>query len=282
MLELIQQNETAIRLTVFLGVFLLLAAWEISSPLRTLTTARTKRWFNNIALIITGTLLLRFVFPTAAIGIAILIEKNHWGILNYNQVPDGLRLILAIILLDLSIYFQHVMFHTLPLLWRFHSVHHSDHELDVTTGLRFHPFEILISMLVKFMTIAALGAPVLAVIIFEIILNATSMFTHSNIRINSTLERIIRWAFVTPNMHWSHHSVVENETNSNFGFNLSIWDRIFGTYLDAPASGTDGLTLGLTQFNDHPKWRRFRWLLYMPFVTEVTSYAINQRRKNNA
>lgn len=279
MADFINQYESAIRLGVFLGVFFLLAMWEISSPLRSLRESRKKRWFNNLLIIITGSLLLRFVFPTAAVGIALVVEENHWGILNYSQLPVTFHFILAVILLDLSVYFQHVMFHTLPLFWRFHCVHHTDHELDVTTGLRFHPIEILISMLVKFMTIAALGTPVLAVVTFEIILNVMSMFTHSNVQINKKFERILRWFIVTPHMHWSHHSVVENETNSNFGFNLSIWDRIFGTYLQKPAGGLENITLGLSQYNEDPKWQSFRWLLYMPFVAKIESYAINLRHK---
>jgi len=277
MADFLYQYEYITRLSVFIGIFLLMALWEIIVPYRKLDESRKSRWFNNIAMIITGSLLLRFVFPAAAIGIAVVTENNQWGILNYNQLSDSARFILAIVLLDLSVYFQHVMFHTLPLFWRFHCVHHTDHALDVTTGLRFHPFELLISMLVKFVTITALGAPVLAVVVFEVILNAMSMFTHSNININKKAERIIRWVFVTPDMHRVHHSIVENETNSNFGFNLSIWDRIFGTYLKEPAGGSENVIFGLSQFSSDLKWRSFRWLLYMPFVTVINSYAINRR-----
>ena len=178
--------------------------------------------------------------------------------------------------MDLSLYFQHVMFHSLPLFWRFHRVHHSDLDCDITTGLRFHPFEILISMLIKFLTIAALGIPVLTIVVFEITLNAASMFTHSNIKIPVKIESMLRWFIVTPDMHRIHHSTNENETNSNFGFFISFWDHLFGTYINQPEAGHINMQIGLNEFRE-PKWQDLRWLIYLPFVSKIKSYAINKR-----
>jgi sterol desaturase/sphingolipid hydroxylase (fatty acid hydroxylase superfamily) len=182
--------------------------------------------------------------------------------------------------MDLAIYFQHVMFHSLPLFWRFHRVHHSDLDCDITTGLRFHPFEMVISILFKFVVIIMIGAPVITVVIFEIILNAASMFTHSNIKIPINFERILRWFFVTPDMHRTHHSIHENETNSNFGFFISSWDRLFDTYISQPQDGHEKMELGLDAFRE-PKWQNLRWLIYLPFVAKIKGYAINKRNIEN-
>ncbi len=277
MQELWSEYEALIRISSFAIVLVLLLVWERLAPRRPLSQPRMVRWWANIGLILWGTVLVRFVFPTAAVGIAVMVEQNGWGLLNYIQLPYAARVLVAFVLLDTSVYFQHVMFHVLPLLWRFHRVHHTDLDLDVSTGVRFHPVEILISMLVKFMTIAALGAPMLAVVIFEIVLNASSMFTHSNIRMPALMERVIRWVFVTPDMHRIHHSVSENETNSNFGFNISLWDRLFGTYRHAPRLGQEDMVLGLDNFHE-PRWQSLRGLLYLPFVSRVQGYAVNQRR----
>ena len=275
--ELFFEYETVIRFGSFIGLFVLLAIWEISSPKRVLHHARHFRWFNNFSLIILSNLLVRFVIPTAAVGIALAVEENQWGLLYYLELPILIHFIAAFVLMDLSLYFQHVMFHALPMFWRFHRVHHSDLDFDISTGLRFHPFEMVISILIKFITIASLGVPVFAVVIFEIVLNAASMFTHSNIKIPLGLERVIRWLIVTPDMHRIHHSVIENETNSNFGFFISVWDRMFGTYIRNPQKGHTEMKIGLNN-SQEAKWQNLRWLIYLPFVSKVNAYAINQRK----
>lgn len=281
MTDLIYRNEATIRLIVFASCFALLVLWEWFNPRRELTQSKFRRWVTNVALVVTSTVLVRFAVPTAAIGIAYLVEQKQWGLANYFDLPMSVKILITFVLLDLAIYSQHAMFHVLPTMWRFHRVHHSDLDCDVTTGLRFHPVEILFSILIKIMVIMLLGAPVLAVILFEIVLNVMSMFTHSNIHLNETFERMLRWIIVTPDMHRVHHSSRENETNSNFSFHISLWDRIFGTYTAAPAAGHQGMTIGLDQFRA-PEWQSFKGLIYMPFVTRVRGYAINYRDTLNA
>ena len=253
-----------------------MALWEWVAPKRELTQAKFKRWFNNIALVVCSTVVVRVLVPTAAIGVAYFVEQEHIGLINHFDMPLWLKVLVALIILDITIYFQHVIFHVLPILWRFHRVHHSDLDIDITTGVRFHPVEILISIVIKFATIAALGAPVLAVIIFEALLNLMSMFTHSNIKLNSTFERILRWFIVTPDMHRVHHSIRENETNSNFAFNISLWDRIFATYVAEPKAGWKNMVIGLDMYRE-PSWQNFYGLIKMPFATGIDGYAINYR-----
>ena len=276
MINFIYQNEAIIRLSVFLGGFSLLALWEWLTPKRQLTQIKLKRWFNNISLVTLSTVIVRFIVPTAAISIAYLTEQNHWGIANALDIPFTIKVVLTFILLDLAIYIQHTIFHVLPILWRFHRVHHSDLDCDVTTGLRFHPIEILLSILIKFVAITSIGAPVLAVILFEVVLNLMSMFTHSNIRLNTKFEPILRWFIVTPDMHRLHHSSRENETNSNFSFNISLWDRIFGTYISKPHISQQEIIIGLTRYRE-PEWQTLRGLISLPFNDKVHGYAINQR-----
>ena len=281
MINFIYENEAIIRLSVFLGGFSFLAVWEWLTPKRQLTQVKLKRWFNNLSLVISSTIIARLIVPTAAISIAYLTEQNQWGIANALDLPFITKVILTFILLDLAIYIQHTIFHVLPVLWRFHRVHHSDLDCDVTTGLRFHPIEILISILIKFIAITAIGAPVLAVIAFEVVLNLMSMFTHSNIRLNEKFERILRCFIVTPDMHRLHHSSRENETNSNFSFNISLWDRIFGTYISKPQGSHKEILIGLTRYRE-PEWQTFRGLISLPFNDVVHGYAINQRDTINA
>lgn len=276
MIDFIYQYEATIRLSVFLGGFSLLALWEWATPNRELTQVKLKRWFNNLALVVCSTVLVRVMVPTAAIGIAYLVEQNQWGIANAIELPFWLKVLFTFLLLDLTLYLQHAVFHVMPILWRFHRVHHSDLDCDITTGLRFHPVEILISILIKFIVIFALGAPVLAVIMFELVLNLMAMFTHSNIRLNNVFEHVLRWFIVTPDMHRIHHSIVENETNSNFSFNISLWDRIFGTYLADAKTGQQGIIIGLEQFRS-PEWQNFKGLITMPFTSAIRGYAINAR-----
>lgn len=282
MREFIFQYESIIRFGSFFGIFALLAIWEIASPKRKLLELRRFRWFSNIGLIVIANILIRFIVPTAAVGIALHAEQDQLGILNHHadSLSYAAHFIIAFILMDLAIYFQHVIFHALPMFWRFHRVHHSDLDCDITTGVRFHPFEIIISILFKFLIIISIGAPVLAVVVFEIILNAASMFTHSNIKIPTTIERIIRWLIVTPDMHRTHHSIDESETNSNFGFFISVWDRLFGTYIDKPKRGHIEMEIGLQDFRE-AKWQNLRWLIYLPFVSNIKSYAINKRNHKN-
>lgn len=209
-------------------------------------------------------------------GLALLAEERGWGLLNNVVLPHWVAILLAVLLLDLAIYLQHVMFHAIPMFWRLHMVHHADLDFDVTTGVRFHTIEIILSMCIKMALVMLLGPPAVAVVIFEVALNGTSLFNHGNVRLPINLDRYLRLFVVTPDMHRVHHSVVAHETNSNFGFNLPWWDRIFGTYRDQPAAGHDDMTIGLTQYRD-TKVTRLHWMLILPFVGKVGSYAINRR-----
>ena len=281
MIEYIYNNEPTIRLSIFLGAFSLLLGWEWIQPKRKPAVNKIKRWITNFLLIVSSTILVRFIVPTAAVGVAYLVEQNNWGFANYFALNNWLTIIITFVLLDFIIYFQHLTFHVLPVLWRFHRVHHSDTDCDVTTGLRFHPVEILFSIFIKFVAIIVLGAPVLTVIFFEITLNFMSMFTHSNIRLNKSFESILRWFIVTPDMHRIHHSTLENETNSNFAFHISLWDRLFGTYMAEPKYGQLNMKIGLDRFNED-KWQKFTGLLYMPLERSIRGYAINYRDTRNA
>jgi sterol desaturase/sphingolipid hydroxylase (fatty acid hydroxylase superfamily) len=255
-----------------------MAIWELAAPRRPLTQSKAVRWTNNVGLVFFNSFVARLVFPTAAVGMALFAREQGWGLLNYFQVPYALAVVGAVIALDFFIWLQHVMVHAVPVLWRLHRVHHADLDYDVTTGARFHPLEILLSMLIKFAVIVVLGPPVLAVILFEIILNATSMFNHSNVRMPAGLDRVLRLFVVTPDMHRVHHSVEDDETNSNFGFNLPWWDRLFGTYRDQPRGGHAAMTIGIRTFREG-KW--CSWLtgmLAMPFVGKISEYAINRRQ----
>jgi sterol desaturase/sphingolipid hydroxylase (fatty acid hydroxylase superfamily) len=254
-------TEPLIRLASFAGVFAVMAAWEFLAPRRPQAVGRWKRWPGNIGIVVIDTLAVQVLFPTAAVGVALIGQAQCWGLLNVIALPRGLEVAAAVVLLDLAIYFQHVLFHAVPVLWRLHRMHHADLEFDVTTGLRFHPIEIVLSMIIKIAVVAALGAPAIAVIIFEVLLNATSMFNHSNIRIAAGLELALRWLVVTPEMHRVHHSIDMRETNSNFGFSLPWWDRLLGTYRPQPAAGHNGMALGVKEFRDPAGLRLDRMLL---------------------
>jgi len=253
--------EPLIRLGVFAAVLALLMAWELLAPRRQPTVGRWRRWPGNVGVVLIDTLLVRLLFPTAAVGLALVAEAKGWGLLNLVAAPDWLALLATIILLDLIIYAQHVLFHAAPLLWRLHRMHHADLDIDVTTGVRFHPVEILLSMVIKLGAVVVLGAPALGVMIFEVLLNATSMFNHSNVRLPVGVDRWLRRILVTPDMHRVHHSIVARETNSNFGFNLPWWDWLFGTYRAQPAAGHVAMTIGLPQFRDPSELRLDRMLL---------------------
>jgi sterol desaturase/sphingolipid hydroxylase (fatty acid hydroxylase superfamily) len=242
--------EPAIRLGCFLGLLLLMALWEALTPRRPQTISRLLRWPNNLGLVLLDTLVVRLLFPLAGVGMAFLAQTEGWGLFNAVPMPAWLAAPVAVIVLDLTIYGQHVSFHVVPILWRLYRMHHADLEFDVTTGLRFHPGEILLSMAIKLAAVAALGAPPLAVLVFEVMLNATSMFNHGNVHLPLLLDRVLRLVVVTPDMHRIHHSIGRRETDSNFGFNLPWWDRLFGTYRAQPALGHVGMTLGIDRFRD--------------------------------
>lgn len=275
------EHELLIRLGFFFGIFAAVAFFESRYPRRP-TQHKAMRWLNNLGLIFLNGLILRLIFPAAAaaVGMAIIVEEGQWGLLNHYELHPVLTLLLAVIALDLIIYLQHVLFHSIPLLWRLHMVHHADLEYDLTTGLRFHPIEIVLSMVIKFAAIAALGAPVIAVIVFEILLNACAMFNHGNLRLPERLDRALRWIVVTPDMHRVHHSSIKNETNSNYGFSLSCWDRLFGTYRSQPSLGHEAMEIGLTQFRDRSRLT-LPWLLILPFIGKVGSYPINRSEEEN-
>lgn len=256
--------EPHIRLVAFAGIFLGMAVWEALLPRRKQQISRATRWPSNIGVVVIDTLCVRLLFPMSAVGLAALCESREWGLLNVWQVSGWLSVPLSIVLLDLVIYFQHVLFHAVPVLWRLHRMHHADLEFDVTTGSRFHPIEIILSMVIKLTVIAALGAPAVAVLIFEVLLNATAMFNHSNIRMPSRIDTALRLFVVTPDMHRIHHSVLLGETNSNFGFNLPWWDRLFGTYRRQPSGGHEGMTIGVEQIRNVEEQRLDR-MLTQPF-----------------
>ena len=276
--EWVLAHEVQIRLGFFLGVFTLMALWELIAPCRTPSTSKIIRWGNNLGLVFLNSLVLRLLFPAAAVGVAAFAENQNWGLFNYFDVNLLLATVASVIIMDAIIYLQHVMVHAVPLLWRLHRVHHADLDYDVTTGARFHPLEIILSMLIKFATILLLGPPVVAVVIFEVLLNATAMFNHGNVKLPSAVDRILRWLVVTPDMHRVHHSVEDDEANSNFGFNLPWWDRLFGTYRDQPRAGQKGMTIGIHKYRDPKQCSWLPGMLLFPFTGKVSGYAINRRQ----
>jgi sterol desaturase/sphingolipid hydroxylase (fatty acid hydroxylase superfamily) len=269
-------NEPLIRLAAFVGVFAAMAAWEVLAPRREQKLARMARWPGNIGIVFLDTILVRLVFPMTAVGLALVAEARAWGLFHALNLPAWVKVLLAVAALDLAIYLQHVLFHAVPALWRLHRMHHADLEIDVTTGARFHPIEILLSMGIKLGVVAALGAPTIAVLAFELMLNATSMFNHSNVRMPVWLDHALRWIVVTPDMHRVHHSIVVRETNSNFGFNLPWWDHLFGTYRGRPAAGHEGMTLGIEQFRA-PAEQRLDRMLTQPFRDDDKHYTLGRR-----
>lgn len=279
--QIVLAHEPGIRLACFLGVFGLIGGWELMAPRRQLTTSKALRWTNNLALVALDTVAVRLAFPLAGAGMAAFAAANGWGLLNHFHLPPLVAAPLAVVAMDFAIWLQHVMVHAVPALWRLHRVHHADLDYDVTTGARFHPLEIALSMLIKVGVISVLGPPVVAVVIFEVLLNATAMFNHGNIRLPLSLDRMLRWFIVTPDMHRVHHSVEDDETNSNFGFNLPWWDRLLGTYRDQPRAGHAEMTIGI---RDHRTPREVAYLdgmLVLPFRGPVDGYAINRRDWRN-
>jgi sterol desaturase/sphingolipid hydroxylase (fatty acid hydroxylase superfamily) len=253
--------EWAIRLAAFGAVIAAMVLWELAAPKRRLTLARGARWPGNLGVLVLDALLVRILFPTAVVGVALACERNGWGLFNVVALPWGFAVLASVILLDLAVYLQHVLFHAVPVLWRLHRMHHADLDIDVTTGTRFHPGEILLSLLIKFAVVALIGAPALAVLVFEVLLNATSMFNHGNVAMPPAADRIVRLFVVTPDMHRVHHSILRRETNSNFGFNFPWWDRLFRTYRPEPAQGHQAMTIGIENFRDPSELRLDRMLL---------------------
>lgn len=257
-------NETALRMGVFAAILLAMSVLEIALPRKALTQTKTRRWATNFLIVVLDSLLVRFTFPLVAVGAAFMAESKGWGLFHLVGLPDGLAAIAGFLFLDFAIYFQHVISHKVPLFWRLHQVHHADPDIDVSTALRFHPIEIMLSMVYKIALVFLIGIPPLAVLIFEIVLNGAAMFNHANVAIPQKIERWLRWFIVTPDMHRVHHSNEQHETDSNYGFNLSIWDRMFGTYIDQPGKGHDGMVIGL---RSHPgsKPTELAYSLLMPF-----------------
>jgi sterol desaturase/sphingolipid hydroxylase (fatty acid hydroxylase superfamily) len=277
MLQTLLQNETVIRLTAFFGVLAVVALAEIILPRRRLTASKLRRWASNLGIVFLNSLFVRLLLPATAAGFAVVAAQRGWGVFNVLDAPAWVGIIASVVFLDFAIYLQHVMFHAVPALWRLHRMHHADLDFDVTTGARFHPIEILLSMLIKFAVIAVIGAPAAAVIIFEVLLNATAMFNHGNFRLPAGLDRVLRLFVVTPDMHRVHHSIEDHETNSNFGFNLPLWDRLFGTYKDQPDAGHEAMTIGIRDYREPKLASDLPGMLILPFLGRVTGYAINRR-----
>ncbi|TRZ58064.1 MAG: sterol desaturase family protein [Rhodocyclaceae bacterium] len=276
--QLVAKYEIAVRLGCFFGIFGLMAIWEWVAPKRQLSASKAIRWANNLGIVVLNSFILRLVFPAAGVGMAVFAEAGRWGLLHHYLLPFWAAVVVSVVLLDFFIYLQHVMVHAVPILWRLHQVHHADLDFDVTTGARFHPIEIMLSMLIKFSIILLLGPPVLAVVIFEVLLNATSMFNHGNVQLPLGFDRVLRWLLVTPDMHRVHHSMEDDETNSNFGFSLPWWDRLFGTYRNQPRAGHEHMTIGIRTYRDK-KW--CSWLpgmLAMPFRGPAEDYSINRSK----
>ena len=265
------ENEALIRIGIFGGVFLVLAGWELGAPRRRLKASKPRRWTTNWAITILDVALVRILFPAAAVGAAWDAAEKGWGLFNVIGWPGWLTILLSVLLLDLLIYAQHVASHKIPVLWRIHRVHHTDRDVDVTTAIRFHPIEIALSMALKIGAVYALGTPAVAVIAFEVLLNGCAMFNHANIRIRPALDRYLRLAVVTPDMHRIHHSVRRRETDANYGFNVPWWDRLFGTYIAQPKDGHDNMRLGLDEYQDQ-RPTRLGWSLSLPFFS-------NRRKK---
>ena len=256
--------EIAVRVGCYAVVFAGMALWEWLAPRRRLTVGRRPRWPGNLGILAIDIIAVRLLVPAAAVGVALIAAARGWGLFNLLGLPAWTAIPVGVVALDLVIYTQHVVFHYVPVLWRLHRMHHADLDIDVTTGVRFHPLEILLSLAIKIAAVLSLGTPALAVLIFEVLLNATSMFNHSNVALPPRLDQLARWIVVTPQMHQVHHSIERAETDSNFGFNLPWWDRLFGTYRARPSAGEQGMTIGLPIFRDVAELGIVR-LLTQPF-----------------
>ncbi len=259
------EYELPLRMGFFFGVFMVMAFWEHLAPRRVLTVSKTKRWFNNISITFLDAIIIRMLFPLLAVGVAYKSAENEWGLFNMLAVSELAAGLVSVIFLDFVIYLQHVAFHVVSPLWRLHMMHHTDIDIDVTSGSRFHPIEICLSMVIKMAVVTVIGAPPWSVIVFEILLNGTAMFNHSNVYLPPGIDRILRLFIVTPDMHRVHHSVIIKETNSNYGFNLPWWDRLCGTYKAQPVKGHINMNIGLANFRDPRRLSR-PWMLIIPFL----------------
>jgi sterol desaturase/sphingolipid hydroxylase (fatty acid hydroxylase superfamily) len=275
--DFISQHEIWVRLSAFGGVLLAMGVWEWLAPFRATTVSKPVRWMNNLGLVGLGAVALRVVFPMAAVGVAVFAGERGWGVLPALGWGPLASAVVTIVVLDFVVWLTHVMVHALPILWRVHRVHHADLDYDTTTGLRFHPIEIVFSMIPKFVAIAVLGPSVAAVVAFEVLLNATAMFNHGNVRLPRAIDRIVRLVLVTPDMHRVHHSIHDDETNSNFGFSLPWWDRLFGTYRAQPRDGQRGMTIGIRSFRDPRQVVRLIGMLRMPFGRPPEGYTLDRR-----
>lgn len=265
--DFLLQNEASVRIAIFAGMLAIMGGLELLSPKRRLSIGRLRRWVQNLGVVVVNTAALRLVFfflPALAVGFAHLMADDGFGLLNLIDLPFWAKVVIGVVVLDGIIWAQHLAMHNVPVLWRLHRVHHADLDIDVTTGLRFHPVEIILSMALKLGAIALLGPPALAVLIFEILLNGGAMFNHANVALPRWLDRVLRTVIVTPDFHRVHHSVIVSETNSNFGFSLSVWDRLFGTYTAQPAEGHLGMDIGLAEYRDGDR-QGFGWMLALPF-----------------
>ena len=263
----ILQREAIIRLGVFALVFVTMLLWELLAPRRALSVSRALRWTSNLGLLALNTIVLRLMFPAAAVGIAYSVGQQGWGLFNLVDLPFWFEVLVAVLLLDLAIYLQHRLMHQVPVLWRLHRVHHADLDFDLTTGSRFHTIEIIVSMLIKWLVILLLGPALIAVLVFEVLLNGMAIFNHANVSLPRAIDRMVRYLLVTPDMHRVHHSTLPRETNSNYGFNLSIWDRVFKTYIDQPEKGHQAMTIGLAEFRDVRQVDRLPGMLALPFIS---------------
>ena len=261
--QFFSNHEGAVRIGAFLGIFAVMALWELLRPRRALVAPKANRWGTNVGIVVLDTLIVRILFPLAAVGAALDASAKGWGLFNWLDWPGWIEVTLAIVAFDCLIYWQHVLSHRIPILWRLHRVHHSDRDIDVSTAIRFHPVEIALSMLLKIGAVYVLGPSALAVILFEVILNGCALFNHSNVKLPGWADRVLRLLVVTPDMHRVHHSVIHRETDANFGFNLPWWDRLFGTYVAQPEKGHEGMTIGLNEFQDERPWR-LGWSLMLP------------------
>lgn len=275
MTEFVTSHELNIRIVFFIVMFGVIAVWEVIAPRRKLIASKSARWINNLGVIIINTMILRLIFPAAVVGFAAYVETQGWGVLNNLKSPVIFSVIVSVILMDAIIYFQHVMFHAVPILWRLHRVHHADLDIDATTGVRFHPIEIILSMLIKMAAVLILGPPVVAVVIFEVLLNASSLFNHGNIYMSKQVDKFLRWFVVTPDMHRVHHSIEADETNSNFGFNLPWWDHLFGTYRDQPNKSHEQMTIGIKAYRDAAHCIWLTGMMVLPFINKSPSLADN-------
>ena len=278
------QSDGLIRFAIFMGVFLVMAAIELGWPKRALIASKRRRWFTNVGIAAAGTAVLRLMavlaVPVAAVAAAFYAQQHQIGLLNQVASPAWIEIPIALLVLDLSIWFQHLVSHKVPLFWRLHQVHHADRDIDVTTAVRFHPVEIALSMLWKIVVVVPLGASPLAVFLFEVILNACAMFNHANIALPQWLDRVLRLLVVTPDMHRVHHSVLRREHNTNYGFNLSLWDRLFRTYTAQPEGGHQGMTIGLPPYQSEAP-TRFGWSLWLPFGQQNPDAQSRKRKRRS-